>query len=1119
MRAIVGALRDEDRFALGCVDVDFRSLTRGWVVPRSPASDVALVDFNREVFLGETDLSQSFSSALKSLPPAQPGRRRLVVYVGDGLLPATGRTIPFIQQAIAEELAKAGVRCSAVLHGSDPAGRVVLEKPVAASGGRMFRIDAVGSSDEITGWVREGFADPQKIVAVHVEGVDDDDLFAPPSWVPGRSLEIFGRRVGTGPLKLSLTVERNGRAEPHFWQLAMKDDPDDLFVGRLWAQKKLDQLRTLESLRERNVFGAGNLRAQIIALSQEWTLLSPFTAFLVLENESEYPRFGIVRRMRHVYWTSQDTAIATPLPRDVLAALRQPPRTVRAPTQEQFAKALAAAKNAIADRTPRRALNLLGRVADTSLANESGEFAELRESAANQLTRQNVLHDLGPQRGWFDRRQPIGLEIPVNQLVWPLLQGYGAGSDDPRLVVLGKPVAPPAAEMSLENFVDWIASTSGLDISFDILHLTEEGVPRDARVEMRGIRSMSLENLLKHGLEQWQLAYLFENGVLTITTAHTAADKLTPRVYPVGDILLSTHATDYSLLANPHLDRELDAQRRLERNLDRRLSVDFDSLSLEAVFNVLVEKFQDNMIVDRRRMQDEGIALDSPVSLHRKDAPLRQILAQIFEQHPLGLSIDAEAVVITTSSQAADRLFPRLHSAQGIVFEIPPELMKKRPWQWDNRRGMGMSGMGMNMGGGIGGGMGGMTGGMGFGFGGGGAAGGAGGGFAGGGAAGFGGAGSAAPQTAAVSESAADGDLPARETREESSVVPPIDAPQSAGDDEFEMTSLFKLNQMPGGFFVPRPAHPSTGISVMNLISTTIQPDSWEELSGPGNMTYYPPALCFAIRQTSAIHAEIEGLLEQLRELPSSVAEGAGYRPSQILTIDSHDHDRWDFTSLMNMISTVVQPDSWEELSGPGSMFPHRPKLALSIRQTQAVHREIRDLLTGLRRARYLARQGKIWKTFDLAQGPPFGAVGGVTELAPGKRQSELPEPNAAEIEALTVLSEPVAGSQIWRSKAALPRSSRMTTLRLDSARSEFELDGRLIRVAGNDAVVAYPGISLAERGHWGEAVRRLMDGRLPWLPHRSNRELARMFDDARRRERRTNSSIEARRARYRDGK
>src|SRR4029077_4821017 len=57
-----------------------------------------------------------------------------------------------------------------------------------------------------------------------------------------------------------------------------------------------------------------------------------------------------------------------------------------------------------------------------------------------------------------------------------------------------------------------------------------------------------------------------------------------------------------------------------------------------------------------------------------------------------------------------------------------------------------------------------------------------------------------------------------------------------------------------------------------------------------------------------------------------------------------------DFTSLMNLISTTVQPDSWEALSGPGSVMPYRTTLSLVIRQTQAVHEEIADLLGQLRR-------------------------------------------------------------------------------------------------------------------------------------------------------------------------
>jgi hypothetical protein len=62
-----------------------------------------------------------------------------------------------------------------------------------------------------------------------------------------------------------------------------------------------------------------------------------------------------------------------------------------------------------------------------------------------------------------------------------------------------------------------------------------------------------------------------------------------------------------------------------------------------------------------------------------------------------------------------------------------------------------------------------------------------------------------------------------------------------------------------------------------------------------------------------------------------------------------------DYTSLMNLISTTIQPDSWEELSGPGSMTPYHTTFSLVIRQTQPVHDEIADLLGQLRRLADLA--------------------------------------------------------------------------------------------------------------------------------------------------------------------
>jgi type II secretory pathway component GspD/PulD (secretin) len=57
-----------------------------------------------------------------------------------------------------------------------------------------------------------------------------------------------------------------------------------------------------------------------------------------------------------------------------------------------------------------------------------------------------------------------------------------------------------------------------------------------------------------------------------------------------------------------------------------------------------------------------------------------------------------------------------------------------------------------------------------------------------------------------------------------------------------------------------------------------------------------------------------------------------------------------DFSELMDLIQSTVAPSTWEALGGVGSMRPFNTTLSLVIRQTQAVHEEIGDLLKQLRR-------------------------------------------------------------------------------------------------------------------------------------------------------------------------
>ena len=79
---------------------------------------------------------------------------------------------------------------------------------------------------------------------------------------------------------------------------------DRPLVERAWAQAKIS------SLVEAPTESAATTKSQIIALSTQHRVLSPFTAMLVLERDSDYARFGIDRNAKLDILTVQDGRIA-----------------------------------------------------------------------------------------------------------------------------------------------------------------------------------------------------------------------------------------------------------------------------------------------------------------------------------------------------------------------------------------------------------------------------------------------------------------------------------------------------------------------------------------------------------------------------------------------------------------------------------------------------------------------------------------------------------------------------------------------------------------------------------------------------------------------------------------
>jgi general secretion pathway protein D len=98
------------------------------------------------------------------------------------------------------------------------------------------------------------------------------------------------------------------------------------------------------------------------------------------------------------------------------------------------------------------------------------------------------------------------------------------------------------------------------------------------------------------------------------------------------------------------------------------------------------------------------------------------------------------------------------------------------------------------------------------------------------------------------------------------------------------------------------------------------------------------PASASALAQMSTYG----GLPQGSRSRPSQpLGYGAGSMGGAALA---------DFDTLIQLITSTIKPDTWDEVGGPGAIEPFPTNLSLVISQTQDVHEQIADLLEQLRR-------------------------------------------------------------------------------------------------------------------------------------------------------------------------
>jgi Ca-activated chloride channel homolog len=111
-----------------------------------------------------------------------------------------------------------------------------------------------------------------------------------PDIFKGTQLVLMGRYSGDGQSAITLKGNVDGKARSWVYENTFaKENKDNSFIPRLWAQRKIGFLTGEIRLRGENK----ELVDEIVKLSKRYGIMTPYTSFLILENETDYRRWGI----------------------------------------------------------------------------------------------------------------------------------------------------------------------------------------------------------------------------------------------------------------------------------------------------------------------------------------------------------------------------------------------------------------------------------------------------------------------------------------------------------------------------------------------------------------------------------------------------------------------------------------------------------------------------------------------------------------------------------------------------------------------------------------------------------------------------------------------------------
>jgi Ca-activated chloride channel family protein len=295
LKYLVSKLNDGDRFNI----VQFSSYADAWqktLVSAKERRDEALKYADTLIAQGGTDIAGALDTALNTMPkdPERPG---FIIFMTDGK-PTMGETtdprriLQKVEKARGERGAESlrlftwGVGYDVDTYLLDAMSNLAggvseYVRPEEDIAAKVASFANKASQPVLTGLELKVLG--EKVQLVNVQPRRMPDLYA------GGQVVIFGRYTGDGDAALQLGGRVNGKTETFTYEGKFSASESKFaFVELLWAQRRigdlLDQIRMQGESKE--------LVDDVIRLSKEYGIQTPYTSTLILENQAQLGAFN-----------------------------------------------------------------------------------------------------------------------------------------------------------------------------------------------------------------------------------------------------------------------------------------------------------------------------------------------------------------------------------------------------------------------------------------------------------------------------------------------------------------------------------------------------------------------------------------------------------------------------------------------------------------------------------------------------------------------------------------------------------------------------------------------------------------------------------------------------------